>query len=348
VKNNSYSVEDLLSDREFVEWVNNPTQESNMYWENLISNHPEKETFLKAQKIVSSIKFKEANNDPQLFNRSLNNILNNRFSASYYEVQEKSRKNRKLITYQIFKAAAVLLLIASLGAVIWSIQKSPENILTVAEVQKITKQNPKGQKTSFFLPDSTRVTLNSESSIRFLGDFKNDRTVELSGEAYFEVAHISYSEFTVKTGAVQTVVLGTVFNVRAFEDEDVVSVSLYNGKVMVEDVLDESADKLMLMPGEKFVYDKTSGGRNKTSFDRNLDLAWKDGVLVFQKSTLNDFVKTIERWYGVKVNIIGAPDDEWMISGRFNNETLKNILESLKFARKIDYTLNKDSVTLNF
>jgi transmembrane sensor len=344
-----HSVEDLLLDPDFVEWVKNPTVESNLYWDNLVNNHPEqKDIFFKARYLVSKIKFKEAKDDTQLFNKTLNNILNEKYSVTHDKVAIKSKKIRRLQIFNTFKIAASLLLFASLGILVWKSDGNKVSEVTIAEVYWKVKENPKGQKTTFVLPDNTKIILNSESKISYRSDFEQHREVELNGEAFFEVSKINDSPFVVKTGNINTVVLGTTFNVRAFEDEENVSISLNSGQVQIENSNIDEVDKVVLIPGEKAIYNKTNGHTHKIIFDKDQEMAWKDGVLIFNRSTINDFAKSVERWFGVNVTIVGVHDEEWMISGRFTNESLKNILESLKFARKIDYTLNENSVTLNF
>lgn len=341
-----YHIEDLLANEEFIEWVVRPTKESDLYWSNLIENLPERrEDFFEARRIIASLKFRESEPDQLLFNRTLQNILNDKLSPTHRRLHSNNTVAR-LSFYLINRAAAIILIVVSLGLAYWFAQRQFGQNKVVETGHWVIKENPKGQKSTFFLPDSSRVTLNSESQLRFKSDFLENRHLELDGEAYFEVTNRDNSNFIVTTGNINTVVIGTSFNVRAYDDEESASISLNSGRVAIKGL---SGDlNMILSPGEKALYDKRTKATIKTAYDRTIDLSWKDGILVFQKTSLSGFIRTIERWYDVSVKVEGVANEEWMISGKFNNESLKNVLESLRFARKIDYTLNEDSVTLKF
>jgi len=314
-----------------------------MFWTSVMENQPGKrETIERARRLILLIKFREAEPDQRQFDRALESVLNDRLSVS----GEKAAKQRFMPASYSFlsRAAAIFIIISSVVAALVFINR-PEKVADSAP-EWVVKSNPNGQKSTFFLPDSSRVTLNSASSLRYKSDFESDRVVELEGEAFFEVEKSDAGRFTVVAGDIRAVVLGTSFNVRDYPDEKASSVSLRSGKVSVHNIV--TGEDLILSPGEKSLYDKTLGTQNKVAFDSLVDLSWKDGVMVFQKSSLSDFIKTIERWYGVEVKIAGQPGEEWMISGRFNNENLKNVLESLRFARKLEYELKDNTVVLNF
>lgn len=338
-----FEFEDLLADRDFIQWVLKPTQESDIFWTSVLENQPWKViTIERARKVILSINFREADPSQPQFDRVLEKVLNDKLSST----SERSGKARTMSHPYSFlsRAAAIFIIISSIVGALVLINRPRDVSGTIDEW--VIKSNPKGQKSTFFLPDSSRITLNSESSLRYKRSFEKDRVVKLEGEAFFEIEKSDAGRFMVEAGDIQAVVLGTSFNVRDYPDEQASSVSLRSGKVSVQNAV--TGLDIMLMPGEKSLFYKNSGTLDKVSYDSLLDLSWKDGVMVFQKSSLVDFIKTIERWYGVEVKIDGQPGDEWMISGKFNNESLKNVLESLRFARKLEYDLNENSVTLIF
>ena len=115
---------------------------------------------------------------------------------------------------------------------------------------------------------------------------------------------------------------------------------------MINSVHDQLGETFTLHPGEKIVYNSALHEAQKIEFDREEEFYWKDGILVFKQANLKDFIHTIERWYGVNVELSGNSDGEWRINGRFDNETLKVVLESLQFSRTVDYELNNKEVKL--
>ncbi|MGF1636184.1 MAG: FecR family protein [Cyclobacteriaceae bacterium] len=342
-----YQLEDFLQDRDFINWVLQADRESDVYWNSWMESHPEKAALaLRAKRIISEIKFQQPEHDPQQFDRVLQNVIKTSPRLSKKSIEETTKlKNLKVVW--MGRAAAAILFAITFGLVTHFNQNQNTKTDILAE-KYITKANPRGKKSTLMLPDSTKVTLNAESSLRIPSNFMSNRTVELSGEAYFEVKRkASGSPFRVNSKELSTVVLGTTFSVKAYDDATDVSVMLRTGKVIVERIKDDEIYSEELLPGEKAVLNPDMGFL-KSTFDINSEMAWKDGILIFQKTSLQEFIDIIERWYDVTVLVSGKPTDTWRINGRFNNEELKNVLESLKFAKEINYELKNNVVTLKF
>ena len=338
------NVEKLLTDEEFIKWVKNPTIENDLFWSEWVKGNPDKlDDFKSARDLIQKFNFRTAPADDERFNRVLNNILLE--IPSNKLKQRTGNKNIISIGFEKWiKVAAVFLFLLTFAFIIKINLIQPE---TEAPIQFISKQNPFGQKSTILLPDSTVVTLNSGSRITFPETFTSEyRDVDLKGEAFFEVAENEQQPFRVKSGDIYTIALGTSFNVKAFENEPNISVSLNNGKVKISGVQDQLEETLILNPGEKVVYSPTLQEAEILEFDRELEFSWKDGILIFKHSNINDFIHTIERWYGVNVELSGNFDDECSINGRFENETLKVVLESLQFSIEVDYELNDKEVNL--
>ena len=160
------------------------------------------------------------------------------------------------------------------------------------------------------------------------------------------MAEIDQQPFRVKSGEIYTIALGTSFNVKAFETDSKISISLNTGKVKISGVHNQLEETLILNPGEKIIYNPILQEGEILEFDRELEFSWKDGILIFKKTKMKDFIDRIERWYGVKVELSGNSEDECKITGRFENETLKIVLESLQFSKKVEYKLNDKEVKL--
>ena len=142
----------------------------------------------------------------------------------------------------------------------------------------------------------------------------------------------------------ETTALGTSFDVRAFEREGYVSVYLVEGKVRV-DLPGTSAKHYVINPGEGLEYSKNEQKANVSRFDAD-NVLWRNGILVFKQSSLASFIGVIKRWYDVEVQVEGSARPDVKINGRFDNETLKVVLESLKFSTGINYDLNNRKVKL--
>ncbi|MBN8687708.1 MAG: FecR domain-containing protein [Chitinophagales bacterium] len=170
-----------------------------------------------------------------------------------------------------------------------------------------TITTPRGGQYQVTLSDGTRVWLNAASSIRFPVLFTGaDRKVMITGEAYFEVAKNATRPFKVKTGRSEIEVLGTHFNVNAYDDEPAVRTTLLEGlvKVSVADAAGKPTARF-LKPGQQ------SGitGNGEISVLNNADLeeavAWKNGRFQFRSADLKTVLRQISRWYDVDVEYKG-------------------------------------------
>lgn len=161
---------------------------------------------------------------------------------------------------------------------------------------------PKGGQYQLTLSDGTRVWLNAASSIRYPVAFTgNDRTVELKGEGYFEVAADKDKPFFVKTGKMQVQVLGTHFNVMAYDDEPAVSTTLLEGAVR----LNSDEGSALLAPGQQGRLRTDKAGFQVAICDTAKVMAWKDGLFRFKGDDLRTIMRQLTRWYDVNVSFAG-------------------------------------------
>ena len=343
----NYTLLDFLEDDEFKNWVLNPNESNDLFWREWLKAHPEKESdFRKARELILTIRFKEDAQQSDKYD-VLRKILKGEKTdlGNKFDYSKKPREN-KIRLQNYWKVAASLLLILGLS---FLIKKSSNNeVFLNEEITEVTKQNPKGRKSTFQLPDGSLVTLNAESTLRYPSEFDSaSRIVTLDGEAFFEVQEDPARPFTVIAKETFTTALGTAFNIRARQENTNTQIALLEGKVMVDkDLKTTSGEGLILTPGEKANYDIETHLFKKTSFDPIFELGWKDGILVFHHASLADFIQEIERWYDVKVSVEGNPAPNWSIDGKFDNESLREILEGLSYTYKIEYTLDNENVTL--
>lgn len=167
-----------------------------------------------------------------------------------------------------------------------------------------TLATPRGGQYQVVLPDGTKVWLNSASSLKYPTVFDGtSRQVELSGEAYFEVAKNNRLPFTVRAAGMQVAVLGTAFNLMAYADEENIRTTLVNGAVRL--IGPKGAQ--VLKPGEQGALDEKEGHFMISRPDLDEVLAWKEGEFKFSGQPIRAIMRQMARWYDVEVEYQGTP-----------------------------------------
>ncbi|WP_316836534.1 FecR family protein [Pedobacter nutrimenti] len=161
-----------------------------------------------------------------------------------------------------------------------------------------TLSTPRGGQYKILLPDGTQVWLNALSSLKFPSEFSgNERRVELAGEAYFEVAKDRKHPFKVKTVLQEVEVLGTHFNVMAYENESAISTTLLEGAVRVH----YNGQESLLHPGQQSVLEKERGDIIVKNVPVEEAIAWKNGFFMFVHEDIHSILNKISRWYDVDI-----------------------------------------------
>lgn len=266
--------------------------------------------------------------------------------AALTKQQAKKNPTRKPSLWKHTGIAAVFVLTAIISY--WWSQNETVPIAVPENIAWVVKENPAGQKSKIILSDGTIVWLNSESTLRYLPNFSDTiRRIALLGEAYFQVAHDSLRPFVVASGGLQTTALGTSFNVRHFAGDSVAVIFLEEGKVNVART-DDPGTSIFLEPGYGVISRVDRSGLHKFVGRTNLWTGWKDGVLIFDNASMQEVIKSCERWYSVEFSIRGSPASDWKFTGKFDNESLENVLESMKYGKDLDYTIQDKQVVLHF
>lgn len=265
------------------------------------------------------------------------------------QLSSKSQKtlfNKRKFWYQ---AVAVILVAvtASIG-VFWYHGTRPGMKNTVWLQQTV----PYGQTATLRLSDGSVVTLHGGSTLRYPKKFSNDkREVYLEGEAFFSISPDTSHLFVVHAGSITTHVLGTAFNIEAYENGNHIQVSVAEGRVAVttadNEKLMKSASKRVLLGKNQWATYQPSGqltGQGEGSIWEMI--AWKENILIFNDKSLAEVVRMLERWYGVKVVLKNKELKHLILSGKHNDASLKSVLESIQFALGIEYTMEQDVVTI--
>jgi ferric-dicitrate binding protein FerR (iron transport regulator) len=163
---------------------------------------------------------------------------------------------------------------------------------------------PLGGQYRLTLADGTKVWLNSQSSIRFPTAFTGKtRFIEVSGEAFFDVAKDARRPFVVKAGNLIVQALGTQFNIHAYPDEGSARATLIQGSVRVV----KGVDSLLLTPGEEGESNKPIGLLLNSAVDTSQTAAWKDGYFDFDNQDIQAIMQQFARWYDIQVVFAGKP-----------------------------------------
>ncbi|HBB50277.1 MULTISPECIES: FecR family protein [Barnesiella] len=201
-----------------------------------------------------------------------------------------------------------------------------------------------GQKAEFTLPDGSKVHLNGGSKLSYNAAYNGRlREVSLEGEAFFDVKQDKEKPFIVKTSVFDVEVLGTSFNVSAYDDEDMSEITLVEGKVKLS--LNNSDDSpVYLTPSQKFVYSK-NGKEGHISFtDEEYELAWKKGVLMFNAELIENVFQKIERWYGVSIHYESDNIIHDRFTGEFEALTIQEMMNILRMHYNFKYKIENNDI----
>ncbi|TKG97392.1 FecR family protein [Puteibacter caeruleilacunae] len=217
-----------------------------------------------------------------------------------------------------------------------------------AEPEWMTLVTPRGGEYKMVLEDSTEVWLNADSRLVFPNKFVGTkRLVKLEGEAYFSVRKNKQLPFIVELNGMQVRVLGTQFNVSAYNNDVSIKTTLVEGKVSLYQQ-ESAVDDIVLNPGQQGIYNKDETIINVKEVDVSQYISWKDGRFVFTYETLEQITRILERWYDVEFEF----QDEALKSVRFSGEFLRydNLDEIFKIIRKtgtsIDFNNNGKTIKI--
>ena len=241
-----------------------------------------------------------------------------------------------------------------------------------ARIAQNTVSTGKGSKSAVELPDGSKAWLNADSKLTYNENFTGElREVSLEGEAYFDVVKDKTRPFIIHTSTIDIKVLGTAFNVRAYQSEKNTETALFRGSVEVT-LHNNPEKKIVLKPNEKLkVNNKSLQFNNSNAAKDNtvarntalnitvskihvqakdsaaLETLWMKNKLVFDAESLEEVAGKIERWYNVKVIIKGDENlRRTAYSAIFENERLPEIMEALKITGNFKYTITRDTVTI--
>lgn len=255
---------------------------------------------------------------------------------------------------ELAKQAGVRVVKTADNQLIYTISNSEPSKLDAQPVYN-TIETPKGGQYQVNLPDGTRVWLNAASSLKYPVSFSgNKRIVEMTGEAYFEVAKMNPHSggkakavpFIVKTSRQEVLVLGTHFNINAYDDEDAVKTTLLEGSVRVTSLssLHAKAENKILKPGEQSVL--RAGNIDVNKADLNAVMGWKNNNFIFNDEDLQSIMRKVSRWYDVDIQYENEPDNISYIGVVSRSKNVSAVLNALESTGKVQFKIEGKRITV--
>lgn len=242
-------------------------------------------------------------------------------------------------------AAAVALLI---GGFLY-VDKAHTSLPKVAAndtMQMLHRQNGKATRASIELADGSKIWLNVDSKLTYPEVFKSSsREVYLTGEAFFDIAPNPGRPFIIHLSQGSVHVLGTSFNIRAYDNE-AVQTSVQTGKVAF--IPADKRDTIFIAPDEKVIYRPTATQTIiKETTTAEDDKAWTEGRLVFRDRTLEEIVTELERTFGKKITFIDDAPRHYRLTGSFQNNNLQDIMYYLARSRNFHYNITDSTLLIS-
>lgn len=214
----------------------------------------------------------------------------------------------------------------------------------IETVKYNTLSTPMGGQYQLSLPDGSRVWLNSGSSIRFPTAFiGKERVVELKGEAYFDITKNKKMPFIVRTNnSMDIKVLGTQFNVMAYDDEKSINTTLVEGSVQI---LKESGTAF-LEPGQAAILNKGTGKIKVSEADIDEAVAWKNGYFMFSNENIESIMRKVSRWYNIDVDYQGNLSNKDFVGTISRDKNISELLKMLELTGAIHFKVDGRRVTV--
>jgi len=298
-----------------------------------------------------------AETKPEEVNSNLEEIWNRIKSSN--ENTANDAKVKPMFRWQ-WVAAAVLVLVAA-GALFYKKAEQQDSLTAENILHEI--HVPYGKTEKLKLPDGTQVTLNAGSTFSYPEAFeKNSRDVSLAGEGFFEVTKNAKKPFLVHTAKLVVKVLGTVFNVKAYNNDKTVETTLLKGKVQVE-LKNNPEKRIILLPNEKLIVvnnrepKSAKPKESKIEYqvtelpdvkpDEVKETAWVDNRILFTNEMFEDVAAQIERKYNVQVVFEDRALRTEQISGLLDKETLKEALGIIELTTPFNFRVDGQTVYLS-
>ncbi|MDO1449354.1 FecR domain-containing protein [Rhodocytophaga aerolata] len=289
-----FSAEDFAADEHFQQWVLQPDDALDQYWEEYLMLHPmQKQAITEARQIIRSVKFASYELPEEDFQQIWHAIDQNTVQTARKRQPDSSEKVRTFYNWRSWQKMAAVLTLLIVATLVFFV---------INAYRKVEHQTAYGEIKTVQLPDGSTAILNANSTLRMSPNWSTDesREVWITGEAYFSVVHTAnHQKFLVHVDESSTVeVLGTEFDVAKRRGKT--KVMLASGKVKLN--LKNEAS-LVMKPGELVEVVTTSNKYTKKTVDPATYASWKEHKLIFDGTPLSEVIILMEEIYGVQVEI---------------------------------------------
>lgn len=281
---------------------------------------------------------------------------------SFHDLTENLREQRKIDTAIAWNRVSRRVAVDTFRTRVWNVTRTVAAILlplfllhqyvihpmlqtTIPEM--VTLASAPGMITRAVLPDGSEVWLNAQSELTYPQKFTGkERTVTMSGEAYFKVAANKKNRFNVvMPGDIIVSAYGTEFNINAYDDEQDYYVTLTEGNIEMEAVRSMKTQALAI--GQKAVLTVQTGEMNIVQADTYVETAWKEGKMVFRREKFETIAQKLSRKFGVIIQLEDDTLKEYEYTATFTDETLEDILDLLQRSAPITYTISRQEQRAN-
>ena len=313
------------------------------------------------EKILANLRAKLAAIDPAFFGKE-----------EPVAAEEVSKKYFWTIYKKSLALSALMVIIVVAGLFIFIVRENKEAVKNPIFSENNISTRP-GSKSQVKLPDGTLVILNADSKLSYPDNFLgNTREVTLVGEAFFKVTENKQKPFIIHSKAMDIKVLGTVFNVKAYPNESVSEATLIKGSIEVT-LTNRTNEKIMLKPSEKITVsniaepsksnlkqaassaikpvehiplialDQVSVDKKENIFK---EIGWTQNKLMFKNESLQSIVTTLQRWYGLSIEIRAEKLKNLKFTGNFTEESFVQVMQALQLSYNFDFKKENNSIII--
>lgn len=364
-----FSIEELVIDDSFISYCLQKNEADILHWQQYLRDHPlEKSKIEEAEQLVLGlhVMLKQTHSD-------VGGTQEIRETSDHLALRPIFRKG--FLRYAAVIAASVMVLWV-LGVLIRNsfknVGQSQQQLAVIQSSDEVHfYRTLNGERKAIVLSDSTKIWLNAGSELRIDESYgKKDRQVYLSGEALFEVAHDESMPFIVSTHSYEIKDLGTVFNVKAYPNENESETSLIEGKVEIKVKRDNR--KILLSPNQKAIISDEDGKSSEPLFKTKpglsavagaevklstvsysprdsavIETAWAKNRLEIVNEDFFEMKKKLERWYDVEIAIDDDEVGKYPFTATFEEESIREVLQALQYAYHFNYSIKDKKISIS-
>jgi len=315
--------------------------------------------------------------EEDLLNAHFDYIIHQAEEEVAYEIPDERVITSNIISLKItwIRRLSIAATISALAIGLYWMHISTKKPFSYSKINKSEVSAKPGAKSKMVLPDGTTVWLNSGSKLTYSDNFRDSvRSVELDGEAFFDVVKDAKHPFIVHTSGIDIRVLGTAFNVKSYAAESTIEATLIRGIIEVVKKDEPQSPKVILRPHEKLVFNKeeqtmvkstgtvenlktdkiviTPRGIIITPLPKNRpdttleETSWVYNKLIFEGDTFNELAKKMERWFNVHIVFKDQKVPEYRVVGVFENESVEQALQALQLIVPFNYKINGSEIEI--